>query len=110
MEQGEGCRPNQFSTERTHASRWRLRFAANLFNGMVAPLMPYAIKGVIWYQGESNGDNMQEALEYPTVFARLIKDWHEKWAQGQFSVPIRSIAQYECSIKNAVGRTMALGS
>src|SRR5882724_6314457 len=57
---------------------------ANLFNGMVSPLMPYAIKGVIWYQGESNGDNMQEALEYPTVFARLIKDWREKWALGNF--------------------------
>ena len=37
---------------------------ANLFNAMVAPLIPYAIKGVIWYQGESNADNMKEAREY----------------------------------------------
>ena len=57
---------------------------ANAFNGMVSPLIPYAIKGVIWYQGESNGDNMKEAEEYPVLFARLIQDWREKWAQGNF--------------------------
>ncbi|MDB6018807.1 MAG: 9-O-acetylesterase [Pedosphaera sp.] len=57
---------------------------ANLFNGMVSPLIPYAIKGVIWYQGESNGDNMREAEEYPILFTRLIQDWREKWAQGNF--------------------------
>jgi sialate O-acetylesterase len=57
---------------------------ANLFNGMVSPLIPYAIKGVIWYQGESNGDNMKEAEEYPVLFARLIQDWREKWARRNF--------------------------
>jgi len=57
---------------------------ANLFNGMVAPLIPYAIKGVIWYQGESNGDNLRLATEYLTLFSRLIKDWREKWQQGDF--------------------------
>ena len=57
---------------------------ANLFNGMVSPLIPYAIKGVIWYQGESNGDNMKEGVEYSILFPRMIKDWREKWAQGNF--------------------------
>jgi len=56
----------------------------NLFNGMIAPLIPYAIKGVIWYQGESNGDNMKEAGEYSILFPRMIKDWREKWAQENF--------------------------
>lgn len=56
----------------------------NLFNGMIAPIIPYAIKGVIWYQGESNGDRITDAMEYQTLFPRLIKDWREKWAQGTF--------------------------
>jgi sialate O-acetylesterase len=57
---------------------------ANLFNGMIAPLIPYAIKGVIWYQGESNGDTVREAGEYAVLFPRLIKDWREKWERGNF--------------------------
>ena len=47
-----------------------------LFNGMVAPLIPYAIKGAIWYQGESN---VLKAAEYATLFPRMINDWREKW-------------------------------
>jgi sialate O-acetylesterase len=52
-----------------------------LFNGMIAPLIPYAIKGVIWYQGEDNGGN---PLPYRTLFPRLITDWREKWGEGDF--------------------------
>lgn len=51
-----------------------------LFNGMVSPLIPYAIKGVIWYQGESNTN----PLEYGLLFQRMITDWRQKWAQGDF--------------------------
>ena len=54
---------------------------ANLFNGMISPLLPFAIKGVIWYQGEYNAD---DPMEYYDLFPRLIKDWREKWAQGDF--------------------------
>jgi sialate O-acetylesterase len=54
---------------------------ANLFNGMIAPLIPYAIKGVAWYQGEYNTD---DPMEYYTLFPRLITDWREKWGQGDF--------------------------
>jgi sialate O-acetylesterase len=57
---------------------------ANLFNGMVAPLIPYAIKGIIWYQGESNADKMAQAIEYATLFPRMISDWRERWGQGNF--------------------------
>jgi len=48
---------------------------------MIAPLIPYAIKGVIWYQGEANAGN---GLEYRTLFPRMISDWREKWNQGDF--------------------------
>lgn len=56
---------------------------ASLFNAMVAPLIPLAIKGVIWYQGEANG-GPQKGPEYAALFARLISDWREKWGQGSF--------------------------
>jgi sialate O-acetylesterase len=47
-----------------------------LYNGMVAPLLPYAVKGVIWYQGESN---VSRADQYRTLFPALIQDWRSKW-------------------------------
>lgn len=52
-----------------------------LYNSMIAPLTNYAIKGVIWYQGESNTD---KAEEYAKLFPSLIKDWRKQWNQGDF--------------------------
>jgi sialate O-acetylesterase len=52
-----------------------------LYNAMIAPLLNYRIKGVIWYQGESNTDRPQE---YTDLFAALIADWRTKWNQGDF--------------------------
>ncbi len=47
-----------------------------LYNGMIAPLLPYSIKGVIWYQGESNAGR---AYEYQTLFPTLIQSWRDAW-------------------------------
>jgi sialate O-acetylesterase len=52
--------------------------AAGLWNGSVAPLVPYAIRGVIWYQGEAN-DN--RGYQYRKLFPALINDWRKKWRQ-----------------------------
>jgi sialate O-acetylesterase len=49
------------------------------FNGMIAPLVPYAIRGVIWYQGEANASH---GLEYRELFPRLIADWREQWVKN----------------------------
>ena len=62
-----------------------------LFNGMIAPLLPYAIKGAIWYQGESNAGQWRE---YRTLFPRMIGDWREKWGQGEFPFFFVQIAPY----------------
>lgn len=51
-------------------------FPSQLYNSMIAPFTSYAIKGVIWYQGESN---TWQAQQYRTLFADLIKDWRSKW-------------------------------
>jgi sialate O-acetylesterase len=52
------------------------------FNGMIAPLVPYAIRGVVWYQGENNASR---GLEYRELFPRLIRDWRQQWqGTGEF--------------------------
>ena len=52
--------------------------AFTLYNAMINPLIPYAIAGVIWYQGESNADR---AYQYRKVFPTLINDWRAKWKE-----------------------------
>jgi sialate O-acetylesterase len=64
---------------------------ATLYNGMVAPIVPYAIRGTIWYQGESNANRAQE---YRTLFPRMIKDWREKWGEGDFPFLFVQLAGY----------------
>ncbi|MDB5117387.1 MAG: 9-O-acetylesterase [Mucilaginibacter sp.] len=56
----------------------------NCYNAMIAPILRYGIKGVIWYQGESNGDRLADAVEYKELFPRLIYDWRAQWQQGDF--------------------------
>jgi len=50
---------------------------SSLYNAMIHPLLPFAIKGAIWYQGESNAG---KAFEYRTLFTTMIEDWRKKWA------------------------------
>lgn len=48
----------------------------SLYNGMIAPLIPYSIRGVIWYQGEANAG---KPIEYRRLFATMIRDWRKRW-------------------------------
>ncbi len=66
-----------------------------LFNAMINPLIPYAIKGVIWYQGESNADR---ALQYRKAFPLMIGDWRKHWRQGDFPF-------YYCQLANYTGKS-----
>jgi len=54
------------------------------YNGMVAPIIPYAMRGVIWYQGESVCWGDSGVSNYGRVQATLIKDWRTRWGQGDF--------------------------
>lgn len=58
--------------------RWK---PLGLYNAMIAPLTNYQIKGVIWYQGESNTRN---PIEYDQLFPALIRNWRQQWKQGDF--------------------------
>jgi sialate O-acetylesterase len=67
---------------------------AVLFNGMIAPLTPFPIKGVIWYQGESNS-SLSEAGMYAQLFPALIKDWRSKWREGNFPFVYVQISTFD---------------
>lgn len=62
-----------------------------LFNGMIAPLLPYAIRGVVFYQGESNAGR---ATQYRSLLPGLIGGWREAWGQGEFPFLFVQIAPY----------------
>ena len=55
----------------------------NLFNAMVAPLIPYRIKGALWYQGEANG-GLDKAPLYRHQLPTLINDWRARWGESDF--------------------------
>lgn len=56
---------------------------SSLFNGMISPLINYPIKGVIWYQGESDSE-LNRAAMYRRVFPAMISDWRRQWREGNF--------------------------
>jgi sialate O-acetylesterase len=58
--------------------RWK---PLGLYNAMISPLLNYAMKGVIWYQGESNAER---PIEYEELLPALIRDWRKNWNQGDF--------------------------
>lgn len=55
-----------------------------LFNGMLRPVIPYAIRGAIWYQGESIVGGKAGVAMYPHVMETLVKDWRAQWGEGNF--------------------------
>jgi sialate O-acetylesterase len=62
-----------------------------LFNGMIFPLLPFAIRGAIWYQGESNADR---GAQYRDLFQVLIRNWRKAWGQGDFPFYFVQLANY----------------
>jgi sialate O-acetylesterase len=65
---------------------------AHLANGMLAPFVPYAFQGVIWYQGESN---VTRAAQYELLFPAMIEDWRERWGGDAFPFYFVQIAPYD---------------
>lgn len=76
------------------------RTPSTLFNGMLNPLIGYAIKGCLWYQGESN---YQHPDQYADRFAALVADWRTRWGQGDFPFYYAQIAPYDYRILKEAG-------
>jgi sialate O-acetylesterase len=97
--------------------QWHPDFAAwapaALYNGMIAPLTPFAIRGVIWYQGEANSG--ERAPLYARLFQTLIRDWRNSWGEGDFPFLFVQIANWNTSpeglwpeVRNAQRQALAL--
>ena len=68
------------------------RFPTVLFNAMINPLIPYTIKGALWYQGESNASRPEE---YKKLFPAMVRDWRTRWEIGNFPFYYVQIAPYQ---------------
>jgi sialate O-acetylesterase len=87
-----------------------------LYNGMVAPAVDFGIKGVIWYQGESNSRRDMASM-YEKVFPALIEDWRAHWRQGNFPFLFVQISSFKPGsnetwpiVRDAQRRTLALAN
>ncbi|MDP0496053.1 MAG: sialate O-acetylesterase [Verrucomicrobiota bacterium JB024] len=67
------------------------------YNGMIAPVIPYAIRGVIWFQGETN---VTRAWQYRRAFPLLIEDWRAKWQQGDLPFFFCQLANFEGKVSD----------
>jgi sialate O-acetylesterase len=78
---------------------WQPWGGYELYNGMIAPLLPYAIKGAIWYQGESNAGR---AEQYRTLFPDMIRCWRRSWELPNFTFLCVQLAPF-MAIKDQPG-------
>lgn len=67
---------------------------AGLYNAMIAPLVPYAVRGAIWYQGESNA-SAAHAYAYRRLFETMIQDWRREWGLGAMPFYFVQLANYK---------------
>ena len=76
--------------------------AGYLFNAMINPLLPYGIKGAIWYQGETNAGR---AYQYRTLFPLMIQTWREVWGQGDFPFYFVQLANFNPDGDKVLGQS-----
>lgn len=72
------------------------RIASSIYDKMIAPLIPFAVKGAVWYQGESNE---ARAEQYNILLPTMIRSWRERWSAGNFPIGIVQLPNYR-AIKN----------
>ena len=73
--------------------------ATGLYNGMIHPLVPFAIRGALWYQGESN---LGAGMRYHTLMRGLIQGWRATWGQGDFPFLFVQLAPFKYKAKDTV--------
>jgi len=66
--------------------------SSTLFGGMIHPLIPFALRGVLWYQGEQDASR---ALAYRQLLPLMVNDWREQWGQGDFPFLIQQLPNWK---------------
>jgi len=97
-EKAEAQAKSENFTKRAPWSPWR---PSELYNGMIASVIPYTIKGAIWYQGESNAGR---AEQYRSLFADMITNWRTDWHQGLFPFIAVQLAPFK-DVKSQPGES-----
>jgi sialate O-acetylesterase len=82
--------------------------ATALYNKMLYPLFVVPIKGVLWYQGESNADNLEEANNYGQQFQNAINDWRKSWQKPDLAFYWVQLASYNSRKDTAAGSPWAI--
>ena len=86
-------KPAGYAPQKPVPAREDKNYPGNLFNGMMAPIIPYAMRGAIWYQGENSG-RAGFAQLYDYQLPLLIADWRARWGQGEFPFAWVQLANY----------------
>jgi len=86
---------------------------SGLYNGMIVPLLPFRLRGVLWYQGEANAGTMEHALEYHKLFTALITRWRVQFGQGDLPFYWVQLASFKPSaswpfLREAQQQTLSL--
>ena len=78
-----------------------------LYNAMLNPLQRLPIKGVLWYQGESNANNDEQATAYRAQFEKLIRSWRSEWSGGlrRLPIPLGPVAGVQSTRFSAAARS-----
>ena len=91
-QRGNGPRPDE-------TAPFNQNSAHHLFDGMIRPLIPYAMRGAIWYQGEQDADVKQFlSTQYEERLAAMIGDWRYRWGQGDFPFYFVQLANYQAQL------------
>src|SRR5579862_1159146 len=109
----EAARPGQRPWRPNLENSW---MPAGLYNAMLAPLTRFPIRGVIWYQGESNTSAARAPL-YSRLFQTMIRDWRRAWGQGDFPFLFVQLANFHTAhdggwpqVRDAQRQTLALAN
>jgi len=91
--------PSSFYNKKwNHPNKSSKQQPSVLYNGMIHPLIPYAIRGVIWYQGESNCIQKDRMLYYDKFYT-MVESWRQLWHQGNFPFYFVQLAPYKYSAR-----------
>ena len=77
--------------------RFSMLYPTWLYDVQLEPLIPFGIRGVIWFQGESN---TSRAWQYRKLFPAMIKEWRKAWGQGNFPFIFTQLANFKSDPNN----------